>query len=42
MLGTSRRKFSPALKQAVVPEFAKDLTKVCRQDLGAIIAELGI
>lgn len=42
MLGTLRRKFSPALEQTVVAEFTKDLTKVCRQDLEATIAALGI
>jgi len=42
MLGTLRRKFSPALEQTVVAELAKDLTKVCRQDLEATIAALGI
>lgn len=42
MLGTLRRKLSPALQQTVIAEFARDLTKVLGQDLGATIAELGI
>ena len=42
MLGTLRRKLSPALQQTVVAEFAKDLTKMPRQDLEATILELGI
>ncbi len=42
MLGMLRRKLSPTLRQTVVAEFAKDLTKVPRQDLDATIAELGI
>ncbi len=42
MLGALRQKLSPALRQTIVAEVAKDLTKIPRQELGAAIAQLGI
>jgi protein required for attachment to host cells len=42
MLGTLRQKLSPALRQAVVAEVAKDLTKLPRHELDTAIAALGI
>lgn len=42
MLGMLRQKLSPALRQTVVAEVAKDLTKLPRQELDKAIAELDI
>lgn len=42
MLGTLRQKLSPALRQVLVTEVAKDLTKLPRKELDAAIADLGI
>lgn len=42
LLGVLRKKLPPALRQAIVAEVAKDLTKLPRRDLLAAIVELGI
>lgn len=42
MLGLIRRKLSPALRQTVIGEIAKDLTKLSRQELWRMVSERGI
>ena len=42
MLGSLRHRMTPDLKQAVVAEIAKDLTKTPAEDLEAVLEELNI
>ncbi|QFP64516.1 host attachment protein [Brucella anthropi] len=42
MLGSLRQRMTPDLKQAVVAEIAKDLTKTPSDDLEAVLEELNI
>lgn len=42
MLGIIRQKLSPGLREAVIAEVAKDLTKLPREELDTALAHLGI